>query len=151
MARVEIATFLLDFVLHVDVHLREFVEQYGAWVYALLFLIVFVETGLVVMPFLPGDSLLFIVGALCGAGLMNYSLAVPLLIAAAVLGNQTNYTIGSLIGPRVFLWEQSRLFNKPRSSAPTRSTRSTEASRWWRRASCRSCARSRPSSRAWRR
>jgi len=112
MVRVEIMTFLMDFVLHVDVHLREFVEQYGAWVYALLFLIIFVETGLVVMPFLPGDSLLFIVGALCGAGLMNYSLAVPLLIAAAVLGNQTNYTIGSLIGPRVFQWEQSRLFNK---------------------------------------
>ncbi len=77
-----------------------------------LFVVVFVETGLVVMPFLPGDSLLFIVGALCGVGLMNYALAVPLLIAAAVLGNQTNYTIGSLIGPRVFHWEQSRLFNK---------------------------------------
>ena len=112
MVRVEIMTFLMDFVLHVDVHLREFVEQYGAWVYALLFLIVFVETGLVVMPFLPGDSLLFIVGALCGAGLMNYSLAVPLLIAAAVLGNQTNYTIGRWIGPRVFHWENSRWFNK---------------------------------------
>jgi membrane-associated protein len=102
----------MDFVLHIDVHLREFVEQYGAWVYALLFLIVFVETGLVVMPFLPGDSLLFIVGALCGIGLMNYSLAVPLLIAAAVAGNQTNYTIGAAIGPRVFQWEHSRLFNK---------------------------------------
>jgi membrane-associated protein len=108
----EIVTFLMDFVLHIDVHLREFVEQYGAWVYALLFLIVFVETGLVVMPFLPGDSLLFIVGALCGVGLMNYSLAVPLLIAAAVAGNQTNYTIGSIVGPRVFQWEHSRLFNK---------------------------------------
>lgn len=108
----EIAGFLLDFVLHVDVHLREFVEQYGGWVYALLFLIVFVETGLVVMPFLPGDSLLFIVGALCGVGLMHYSLAVPLLICAAVLGNQTNYTIGAAIGPRVFGWEHSRLFNK---------------------------------------
>jgi membrane-associated protein len=109
---VEILGFLLDFVLHVDQHLRQFVEQYGAWVYALLFLIVFVETGLVVMPFLPGDSLLFIVGALAGVGLMSYTLAVALLIAAAVLGNQTNYTIGSAIGPRVFSWEQSRLFNK---------------------------------------
>lgn len=108
----EIVSFLMDFVLHIDVHLREFVEQYGAWVYALLFLIVFVETGLVVMPFLPGDSLLFIVGALCGLGLMDYSLAVVLLIAAAVAGNQTNYTIGSIVGPRVFQWEQSRLFNK---------------------------------------
>jgi membrane-associated protein len=112
MAAMEMVGFLIDFVLHVDVHLRQFVEQYGAWVYALLFIVVFVETGLVVMPFLPGDSLLFIVGALCGAGLMNYSLAVPLLIAAAVAGNQTNYTVGSLLGPRVFLWEQSRLFNK---------------------------------------
>jgi membrane-associated protein len=109
---VEILGALLDFVLHVDVHLRQFVETYGAWVYALLFLIVFVETGLVVMPFLPGDSLLFIVGALCGAGLMSYTVAVPLLIAAAVLGNQTNYTIGSYIGPRVFQWEQSKFFNK---------------------------------------
>lgn len=108
----EIVGFLIDFVLHVDVHLRQFVEQHGAWVYALLFVVVFVETGLVVMPFLPGDSLLFIVGALCGVGLMNYSLAVPLLVAAAVAGNQTNYTIGSLVGPRVFHWEHSRLFNK---------------------------------------
>jgi membrane-associated protein len=109
---VEILGTLLDFVLHVDAHLRQFVEQYGAWVYALLFLIVFVETGLVVMPFLPGDSLLFIVGALAGAGLMSYTIAVPLLIAAAVLGNQTNYTIGSYVGPRVFSWEHSKFFNK---------------------------------------
>ncbi len=108
----EIVAFLIDFVLHVDRHLREFVELYGNWVYALLFLIIFVETGLVVMPFLPGDSLLFIVGALCGAGLMSYPLVVALLIAAAILGNQTNYTIGSFIGPQVFQWEQSRFFNK---------------------------------------
>jgi membrane-associated protein len=108
----EIIAFLLDFALNIDQHLRQFVEQYGNWVYALLFLIIFVETGLVVMPFLPGDSLLFIVGALCGAGLMSYPLIVVLLVAAAVLGNQTNYTIGSYIGPRVFQWEQSRLFNK---------------------------------------
>jgi membrane-associated protein len=109
---VEILGALLDFVLHVDVHLRRFVEHYGAWVYALLFLIVFVETGLVVMPFLPGDSLMFIVGALCGVGLMSYTIAVPLLIAAAVMGNQTNYTIGSYVGPRVFQWEHSKFFNK---------------------------------------
>jgi membrane-associated protein len=112
MAPMEIVAFLIDFVLHVDQHLRQFVEQYGNWVYALLFLIIFVETGLVVMPFLPGDSLLFIVGALCGAGLMSYPLVVALLIAAAILGNQTNYTIGSIVGPRVFQWEQSRFFNK---------------------------------------
>jgi membrane-associated protein len=109
---VEILGFLLDFMLHVDTHLRQFVELYGAWVYGLLFLIIFVETGLVVMPLLPGDSLLFIIGALSGAGLMSYPLVVPLLIAAAVLGNQTNYTIGSIIGPRAFDWEHSRLFNK---------------------------------------
>ena len=103
---------LIDFILHVDRHLREFVDAYGAWVYALLFLIIFVETGLVVMPFLPGDSLLFVVGALAGAGLLNYPLVMALLFAAAVLGNQTNYTIGHALGPKVFGWEQSRWFNK---------------------------------------
>ena len=108
----EILQFLLDFILHVDVHLRTFVETYGAWVYALLFVIVFVETGVVVMPFLPGDSLLFVVGALCGAGLMNLPLVIGLLIAAAILGNQSNYAIGRHFGPRVFQWENSRFFNK---------------------------------------
>ena len=103
---------LVDFVLHVDRHLRHFVETYGGWVYALLFLIIFVETGLVVMPFLPGDSLLFVVGALAGIGLMNYPAVMALLVVAAVAGNQTNYAIGRKIGPRVFQWEQSRWFNK---------------------------------------
>jgi membrane-associated protein len=103
---------LIDFILHVDVHLTQFVLAYGAWVYALLFAIIFVETGVVVMPFLPGDSLLFVVGALCGLGLMSLPLTLVLLIAAAVLGNQSNYTIGRLVGPRVFQWEQSRFFNK---------------------------------------
>ncbi|HOB94963.1 MAG TPA: VTT domain-containing protein [Aquabacterium sp.] len=103
---------LVDFVLHVDRHLQAFVDAYGGWVYALLFLIIFVETGLVVMPFLPGDSLLFVVGAMAGAGLMNYPLVMGLLLAAAVLGNQTNYAIGRKLGPRVFGWEQSRWFNK---------------------------------------
>jgi membrane-associated protein len=104
--------FLLDFILHVDAHLREFVQAYGAWVYALLFLIIFVETGVVVMPFLPGDSLLFVVGTLCGAGLMSLPLVLVLLIAAAILGNQSNYAIGRHFGPRVFQWESSRFFNK---------------------------------------
>jgi membrane-associated protein len=104
--------FLLDFILHVDVHLQTFVQAYGAWVYALLFLIVFVETGVVVMPFLPGDSLLFVVGTLCGVGLMNLPLSMAVLTAAAIIGNQTNYTIGRHLGPRVFQWEQSRFFNK---------------------------------------
>jgi membrane-associated protein len=103
---------LVDFILHVDRHLEAFVAQYGAWVYALLFLIIFVETGLVVMPFLPGDSLLFIVGAMCGAGLMNLPLVMGLLLVAAVLGDQTNYTIGRYFGPKVFQWENSRFFNR---------------------------------------
>ena len=104
--------WLVDFIVHVDRHLREFVLGYGTWVYALLFLIIFVETGVVVMPFLPGDSLLFVVGALCGLGLMNLPLTYGLLIAAAVLGNQTNYGIGRRVGRRVFQWEQSRWFNR---------------------------------------
>jgi membrane-associated protein len=108
----EIFAILIDFILHVDVHLANFVQAYGFWVYALLFAIIFAETGLVVMPFLPGDSLLFVVGALCGAGLMSLPIAMTLLIAAAILGNQTNYALGSYFGPRVFQWENSRWFNK---------------------------------------
>jgi membrane-associated protein len=108
----EIFAILIDFILHVDVHLANFVQAYGFWVYALLFAIIFAETGLVVMPFLPGDSLLFVVGALCGAGLMSLPIAMTLLIAAAILGNQTNYAVGSYFGPRVFQWENSRWFNK---------------------------------------
>ena len=108
----ELITLLLDFILHVDVHLANFVTTYGTWVYALLFLIIFVETGVVVMPFLPGDSLLFVVGTLCGAGLMSLPLSIGLLIAAAILGNQSNYTVGRHFGPKVFQWENSRFFNK---------------------------------------
>jgi membrane-associated protein len=108
----ELFTLLLDFVLHVDRYLDAFVRDYGTWVYLLLFLIVFVETGVVVMPFLPGDSLLFVVGALCGAGVMDYSAAVTVLLAAAILGDQCNYLIGRQVGPRVFQWEQSRFFNR---------------------------------------
>lgn len=108
----EIITTLLDFILHVDKHLEAFVQSYGLWVYALLFLIIFVETGVVVMPFLPGDSLLFVVGAMCGVGLMSYPLSVVLLLAAAIMGNQTNYALGRYFGPRVFQWENSKFFNK---------------------------------------
>jgi membrane-associated protein len=104
--------FLVDFILHVDRHLKEFVHAYGTWVYALLFLIVFVETGVVVMPFLPGDSLLFVVGALCGVGLMSLPLAMALLILAAILGDQCNYLIGRRVGTRVWGWEHSRWFNR---------------------------------------
>ena len=108
----ELITFLLDFILHVDKHLEVFVTTYGMWVYALLFLVIFVETGAVVMPFLPGDSLLFVVGAMCGAGLMDYTLSVGLLLVAAILGDQTNFSIGRYFGPKVFKWENSRFFNK---------------------------------------
>jgi membrane-associated protein len=108
----EIFTTLLDFILHVDKYLELFVKNNGTWVYVLLFAIIFVETGLVVMPFLPGDSLLFVVGAMCGIGLMDLSLSIGLLWLAAVLGNQTNYTIGHYFGPKVFQWENSKFFNK---------------------------------------
>ena len=103
---------LFDFILHVDEHLLEFITQYGVWVYAILFLIIFVETGLVVMPFLPGDSLLFAAGALAAStGAMNPVVLVILLFVAAVLGDTLNYHIGKFIGPRVFEME-SRLINR---------------------------------------
>jgi len=103
---------LLDHLLHVDRYLAAFVAAHGAWVYGVLFAVIFVETGVVVMPFLPGDSLLFIVGASAATGLLDLSLAMGVMFAAAVMGNQTNYTIGRWFGPRVFHWEQSRWFNK---------------------------------------
>ncbi len=108
----EYIALLFDFILHVDKHLEAFTQNYGTWVYALLFLIVFVETGVVVMPFLPGDSLLFVVGALCGVGLLSLPMAMGLLVTAAILGDQCNYSIGRFFGPKVFQWEQSRFFNK---------------------------------------
>ena len=108
----DLIAFLIDFILNVDQHLQAFVQAYGPWVYALLFLIIFTETGVVVMPFLPGDSLLFVVGALCGAGLMSLPLVMVLLVIAAILGDQTNYSIGRYFGPKVFQWENSRLFNR---------------------------------------
>ena len=108
----ELIALLFDFILHVDKHLEAFVQNYGWWVYALLFLIIFVETGVVVMPFLPGDSLLFVVGAMCGAELMSYPVATAVLVTAAILGDQCNYAIGRAVGPKVFQWENSRFFNK---------------------------------------
>ncbi|MVW72685.1 DedA family protein [Bordetella sp. 15P40C-2] len=103
---------LVDFILHVDQHLQALIANYGAWVYALLFLIVFVETGLVVMPFLPGDSLLFVVGTLAGAGLLELPVAIALLLVAAIAGDQVNYSLGRYFGPKVFRWEESRFFSK---------------------------------------
>jgi membrane-associated protein len=93
---------IVDFVLHSDRHLLEFVSTYGPWVYALLFAIVFAETGFVVTPFLPGDSLLFATGALCASGALNTPTALGLLAAAAFLGNAVNYAVGRVAGPRVF-------------------------------------------------
>jgi membrane-associated protein len=108
----DLIAFALDFVLRIDLHLADFVTRYGSWVYALLFAIIFVETGVVVMPFLPGDSLLFVAGALCGLGLMELPVLMPLLVVAAVLGDQMNYSIGRYFGPKVWQWEHSRYFNK---------------------------------------
>ncbi|MEG0343812.1 DedA family protein [Acinetobacter sp. TY1] len=103
---------LIDFILHVDEHLFEFIKNYGVWIYGILFLIIFVETGLVVMPFLPGDSLLFAAGALAAStGAMDPVVLIILLFIAAVLGDTLNYHIGKYIGPRVFEIE-SRWINK---------------------------------------
>jgi membrane-associated protein len=103
---------LLDIALHLDRYLDILLAQYGAWVYAILFLIIFCETGLVVTPFLPGDSLLFVTGALAATGGLDIALIIPLLIAAALIGDNVNYFVGRKLGPKVFGWEQSRLFNK---------------------------------------
>jgi membrane-associated protein len=93
---------LIDMILHVDKFLGQFVQDYGVWVYGILFAIVFAETGLVVLPFLPGDSLLFIAGAMCATGAMNEWALAGLLLTAAVTGNTVNYLVGSWIGPKVF-------------------------------------------------
>ena len=91
-----------DMFLHVDQHLGEFATNYGAWIYGLLFLVIFLETGVVVTPFLPGDSLLFAVGALAAAGVIDVVAILSLLTAAAIIGDNTNYFIGRAVGPRVF-------------------------------------------------
>jgi membrane-associated protein len=101
----------VDFVLHFDKHLLEFVRDYGSWVYAILFTIVFAETGFVVTPFLPGDSLLFAAGALCATGELGLTAMLALLILAAFAGNAVNYSVGRFIGPRVFTGSY-RLLNK---------------------------------------
>jgi membrane-associated protein len=93
---------LIDLFLHFDKHLEQFVQAYGIWVYAALFLIIFAETGLVVTPFLPGDSLLFAAGALAATGAFNIWILVPLLIVAAILGDAVNYAVGDAVGPRIF-------------------------------------------------
>ncbi len=108
----ELLAQFIDIVLHLDKHLEVLLAQYGTWIYAILFLIIFCETGLVVTPFLPGDSLLFVAGALAAMGGMDIWVLVAVLWSAAVIGDNTNYWIGHTVGPKVFRWEQSRLFNK---------------------------------------
>ena len=104
---------MIDFILHFDQHLTGIVQQYGRWVYGILFAIVFAETGLVVTPFLPGDSLLFATGALAGAGILNPWLAAILLVTAAILGDGVNYAIGKYIGPKAFTaTDSSSLFHR---------------------------------------
>jgi membrane-associated protein len=112
MRAVELLLSGWDLLVNLDQHLAALLQQHGAWVYLLLFVIIFSETGLVVTPFLPGDSLLFVAGALAAAGGMDVHLLALVLVLAAVLGNTVNYSIGYYIGPRVFHWEGSRLFNR---------------------------------------
>ncbi|UCV12492.1 DedA family protein [Dechloromonas denitrificans] len=104
----------LDIVLHLDKHLALLVQQHGLWIYGILFFIIFAETGFVVFPFLPGDSLLFVAGALAalGEGGMDIFVLIGVLSAAAILGNMLNYQIGRFFGPKVFHWENSRFFNR---------------------------------------
>ena len=104
----------MDIVLHLDQHLALLVQQYGLWIYGILFFIIFAETGFVVFPFLPGDSLLFVAGALAaiGQGGMDITTLIAVLLVAAVLGNTVNYHIGRYLGPKVFHWENSRFFNR---------------------------------------
>lgn len=110
----ELFAQFFDIVLHLDKHLAVLVQQYGLWIYGILFVIIFSETGFVVTPFLPGDSLLFVAGALAaiGEGGMDITVLVGVLAAGAILGNMLNYQIGRFLGPKVFHWEGSRLFNK---------------------------------------
>lgn len=108
----ELVAFAWDFLVHLDAHLAAFLERYGVWVYLLLFLIVFCETGFVVTPFLPGDSLLFVVGALCATGGLSIGVVIVLLVSAALLGDNTNYWAGRWLGPRVFRWEDSIFFSR---------------------------------------
>ena len=108
----EYLTSFIDIILHLDKHLALLVQQYGLWIYAILFAIIFSETGFVVTPFLPGDSLLFVAGAIAALGGMDIGILMAVLIAAAVLGNMLNYQIGRYLGPKVFHWENSRFFNK---------------------------------------
>jgi membrane-associated protein len=104
----DLLPLLIDFVLHLDKHLAMFVAEHGAWVYGLLFLIVFMETGLVVTPFLPGDSLLFMAGAIAAAGDMELPWLMLTLVCAALCGDNVNYWLGRFLGPRIFKHDTNR-------------------------------------------
>ncbi|MBI5102319.1 MAG: DedA family protein [Nitrospirae bacterium] len=106
-----IKTFI-DIFMHLDKHLSVIIQNYGLWTYAILFLIIFCETGLVVTPFLPGDSLLFAAGAFAGLGVLDVTLLCVLLSIAAILGDTVNYAAGHIVGPRVFSGEKSRFLNR---------------------------------------
>ncbi len=103
---------VIEFIIHLDKHLYNITSMYGVWTYAILFIVIFCETGLVVTPFLPGDSLLFAIGSLAAIGAVRVEYAIPLLMMAAFSGDNTNYWIGRKVGPKVFSQEKSRLFNK---------------------------------------
>lgn len=105
----ELLSSFLELILHLDAHLLALVQEYGVWVYAILFVIIFAETGLVVLPFLPGDSLLFVTGALCGMGSLELQILMPLLIVAAFSGDNTNYWVGRLLGLRLLNHANQRL------------------------------------------
>ena len=108
----EFFSFIIDFILHIDQHLTELAAQYGVWIYGILFLIIFCETGLVVMPLLPGDSLLFAAGSIAAIGEMNIHLMVVLLIIAAILGDAVNFVIGKYFGEKLFSNPNSKIFKQ---------------------------------------
>ena len=115
---IDVVKSLIDFVLHIDDHLFIMIQSYGIWVYVILFLIIFVETGRVVMPFLPGDSLLFAAGALASQGAFNVHLLAVILLVAAIVGDAVNYAVGCRVGPAVFERKNSKVF-KPQYLART--------------------------------
>ena len=108
----EFFSFIIDFILHIDQHLTELAAQYGTWIYGILFLIIFCETGLVVMPLLPGDSLLFAAGSIAAIGKMNIHLMVVLLIIAAILGDAVNFMVGKYFGEKLFSNPNSKIFKQ---------------------------------------
>jgi membrane-associated protein len=145
----DILLFLVDFIVHIDRHLAELAASYGPWLFLILFLIIFCETGLVVTPILPGDSLLFVTGALAATGAYDIHLMLLTLIVAAILGDSTNYQIGKMLGIKVFDKPNSRIFKKEYLDKTHAFFRSTVARPSSLPASHPSCVPSRPSWPAW--